>query len=165
MNTGKKMGRQLALQRKNIHRIFNSKTGVQKMKKRKLGKSDLEVSEVGLGCMGLSFGYGPPTEKQEAISLIRSAVERGVAFFDTAEVYSLDSRNRRRQRQLRSRSLGSLQRSRGSFRSQAQPSYIALKKTSERLMSNLRPKISVRLKVPPRTSRSKELGIRKGLSR
>jgi aryl-alcohol dehydrogenase-like predicted oxidoreductase len=57
------------------------------MKKRKLGKSDLEVSEVGLGCMGLSFGYGPPTEKREAISVIRSAVERGVTFFDTAEVY------------------------------------------------------------------------------
>src|SRR5260221_70295 len=57
------------------------------MKKRKLGKSGLEVSEVGLGCMGLSFGYGPPTEKQEAISVIRSAVERGVTFFDTAEVY------------------------------------------------------------------------------
>src|SRR5260221_2647829 len=57
------------------------------MKKRKLGKSGLEVSEVGLGCMGLSFGYGPPTEKQEAISVIRSAVERGGTFFDTAEVY------------------------------------------------------------------------------
>src|SRR6201988_4288125 len=81
------MGRQLALQRKNIHRIFNSKTGVQKMKKRKLGKSDLEVSEVGLGCMGLSFGYGPPTEKQEAITVIRTAFERGVTFFDTAEAY------------------------------------------------------------------------------
>jgi aryl-alcohol dehydrogenase-like predicted oxidoreductase len=57
------------------------------MKKRKLGKSDLEVSAIGLGCMGLSFGYGPPTDKQQAISLIRSAVERGVTFFDTAEVY------------------------------------------------------------------------------
>ena len=57
------------------------------MKKRKLGKSNLEVSALGLGCMGLSFGYGPATEKQTAISLIRSAVERGVTFFDTAEVY------------------------------------------------------------------------------
>ncbi|HVF66628.1 MAG TPA: aldo/keto reductase [Pyrinomonadaceae bacterium] len=57
------------------------------MQKRKLGKSGLEVSAIGLGCMGLSFGYGPATDKQEAISLIRSAVERGVTFFDTAEVY------------------------------------------------------------------------------
>jgi hypothetical protein len=54
---------------------------------RKLGKSGLEVSALGLGCMGMSFGYGPPMDKQEAISLIRTAVERGVRFFDTAEVY------------------------------------------------------------------------------
>ena len=57
------------------------------MQKRKLGKSNLEVSAIGLGCMGLSFGYGPPVEKQHGISLIRAAVERGVTFFDTAEVY------------------------------------------------------------------------------
>jgi len=57
------------------------------MKKRRLGKSDLEVSAIGLGCMGLSFGYGPAVEKQQGISLIRSAVERGVTLFDTAEVY------------------------------------------------------------------------------
>jgi aryl-alcohol dehydrogenase-like predicted oxidoreductase len=57
------------------------------MQKRKLGNSDLEVSALGLGCMGLSFGYGPATDKREAISLIRSAVERGVTFFDTAEIY------------------------------------------------------------------------------
>src|SRR5437868_10310955 len=57
------------------------------MQKRKLGKSNLEVSAIGLGCMGMSFGLGPPAEKQEMISLIRSAVERGVTFFDTAEVY------------------------------------------------------------------------------
>ena len=57
------------------------------MQKRRLGKSHLEVSAIGLGCMGLSFSYGPPTEKQTAISLIRSAVERGVTFFDTAEIY------------------------------------------------------------------------------
>ncbi len=57
------------------------------MQKRKLGKSNLEVSAIGLGCMGMSFGYGPAMDKQEAISLIRSAVERGVTFFDTAEVY------------------------------------------------------------------------------
>ena len=56
------------------------------MQKRKLGNS-LEVSAIGLGCMGMSFGYGPPKDKQEMISLIRSAVERGITFFDTAEVY------------------------------------------------------------------------------
>ena len=57
------------------------------MKKRKLGKTNLEVSTLGLGCMGMTFAYGPPGDKQEMISLIRSAVERGVTFFDTAEVY------------------------------------------------------------------------------
>src|SRR6201984_1925030 len=57
------------------------------MQKRKLGKSNLEVSAIGLGCMGMSFGYGPAADKQEMISVIRSAVERGVTFFDTAEVY------------------------------------------------------------------------------
>src|SRR5688572_13675192 len=57
------------------------------MKKRRLGNSDLEVSALGLGCMGLSFGYGPATDTRQAISLIRTAVERGVTFFDTAEVY------------------------------------------------------------------------------
>jgi aryl-alcohol dehydrogenase-like predicted oxidoreductase len=59
----------------------------EKMQKRKLGKSNLEVSAIGLGCMGMSFGYGPPKDKREMVSLIRSAVERGVTFFDTAEVY------------------------------------------------------------------------------
>jgi len=57
------------------------------MKMRKLGKSNLEVSAIGLGCMGMSFGYGPAGDKQEMITLIRSAVEQGVTFFDTAEVY------------------------------------------------------------------------------
>src|SRR3982751_3631557 len=57
------------------------------MKKRVLGNGGLEVSAIGLGCMGMSFGYGPAGDKQEMISLIRSAVERGVTFFDTAEVY------------------------------------------------------------------------------
>jgi aryl-alcohol dehydrogenase-like predicted oxidoreductase len=57
------------------------------MQKRKLGNSGLEVSDLGLGCMGMSFGYGPAGDKQEMISLLRSAVERGVTFFDTAEVY------------------------------------------------------------------------------
>jgi aryl-alcohol dehydrogenase-like predicted oxidoreductase len=55
--------------------------------KRRLGNSNLEVSAIGLGCMGMSFSYGPPKDKQEMISLIRTAVERGVTFFDTAEVY------------------------------------------------------------------------------
>lgn len=57
------------------------------MQKRKLGKSGLEVSAIGLGCMGMSFSYGPPKDKKEMIGLIRAAVERGVTFFDTAEVY------------------------------------------------------------------------------
>jgi pyridoxine 4-dehydrogenase len=57
------------------------------MRTRKLGNSGLEVSAIGLGCMGLSFGYGPATEKQEAIALIHAAVEQGVTFFDTAEAY------------------------------------------------------------------------------
>jgi aryl-alcohol dehydrogenase-like predicted oxidoreductase len=57
------------------------------MQKRKLGKSSLEVSAIGLGCMGMSFSYGPPKDKQEMTSLLRAAVERGVTFFDTAEVY------------------------------------------------------------------------------
>jgi aryl-alcohol dehydrogenase-like predicted oxidoreductase len=57
------------------------------MQTRKLGKSNLEVSAIGLGCMGMSFSYGPPKDKQEMIALLRAAVERGVTFFDTAEVY------------------------------------------------------------------------------
>jgi aryl-alcohol dehydrogenase-like predicted oxidoreductase len=57
------------------------------MKNRKLGKSNLEVSAIGLGCMGMSFSYGPPKDKQEMVSLLRTAVERGITFFDTAEVY------------------------------------------------------------------------------
>src|SRR3954451_9104135 len=57
------------------------------MQTRKLGNGDLEVSAIGLGCMGMSFGYGPPMDRQEAVSLIRTAVERGVTFFDTAEAY------------------------------------------------------------------------------
>jgi aryl-alcohol dehydrogenase-like predicted oxidoreductase len=57
------------------------------MKKRKLGSSGLDVSAIGLGCMGMSFGYGPPKDKRDMISLLHAAVERGVTFFDTAEVY------------------------------------------------------------------------------
>jgi aryl-alcohol dehydrogenase-like predicted oxidoreductase len=57
------------------------------LQERRLGNSNLEVSAIGLGCMGLSFGYGPAVEKRQGISLIRAAVERGVTFFDTAEVY------------------------------------------------------------------------------
>ena len=57
------------------------------MHQRQLGNSELEVSAIGLGCMGLSFGYGPAVDQREGIALIRAAVERGVTFFDTAEVY------------------------------------------------------------------------------
>src|SRR5205809_546251 len=57
------------------------------MQKRKLGNSNLEVSTIGLGCMGMSFSYGPPKDTQEMTALLRAAVERGVTFFDTAEVY------------------------------------------------------------------------------
>src|SRR5437660_6943604 len=57
------------------------------MQKRKLGKNNLEVSALGFGCMGLSFGYGPAVDKQHGIAVIRAAVERGVTFFDTAEIY------------------------------------------------------------------------------
>jgi Aldo/keto reductase family len=67
--------------------IVDNTAGGETMQKRKLGKSNLEVSAIGLGCMGLSFGYGPAVDKKEGISLIRAAVERGVTFFDTAEVY------------------------------------------------------------------------------
>jgi aryl-alcohol dehydrogenase-like predicted oxidoreductase len=72
-------------QRSGEHRA--EKSDFSEMQKRKLGKSNLEVSAIGLGCMGMSFCYGPPKEKNEMISLIRAAVERGVTFFDTAEVY------------------------------------------------------------------------------
>src|SRR5690349_22926487 len=57
------------------------------MQKRRLGKNGLEVSALGLGCMGMSFSYGPPKDKQEMTALLRAAVERGITFFDTAEVY------------------------------------------------------------------------------
>src|ERR1700694_1611852 len=57
------------------------------MQKRKLGNSNLEVSAIGLGCMGMSWSYGPPKDKQEMVALLHAAVERGVTFFDTAEVY------------------------------------------------------------------------------
>ena len=57
------------------------------MQKRKLGKSNLEVSAIGLGCMGMSFSYGPPKDKKAMTALLHTAVERGVTFFDTAEVY------------------------------------------------------------------------------
>jgi aryl-alcohol dehydrogenase-like predicted oxidoreductase len=66
---------------------LDTKKGFANMQKRKLGKSNLEVTSIGLGCMGMSFSYGPPKDKKEITSLLRAAVERGVAFFDTAEVY------------------------------------------------------------------------------
>src|SRR5258708_37438288 len=65
----------------------NSKTGVQKMQKRKLGNSNLEVSAIGLGCMGMSYHRGPAPDRNAMIALIRKAVERGVTFFDTAQGY------------------------------------------------------------------------------
>src|SRR5918911_4125111 len=64
-----------------------TETRRSEMEKRVLGSSGLEVSALGLGCMGMSFGFGPAADRQEMISLIRTAVERGVTFFDTAEVY------------------------------------------------------------------------------
>ncbi len=57
------------------------------MQKRKLGNSNLEVSTIGLGCMGMSFSYGPPKDKKEMTDLLHAAVDRGIMFFDTAEVY------------------------------------------------------------------------------
>src|SRR5438067_12443938 len=66
---------------------MSNRRGSSRMQKRRLGKSNLEVSAIGLGCMGMSFSYGPPKDKQEMTSLLRVAVERGVTFFDTAEVY------------------------------------------------------------------------------
>src|SRR5882757_4011272 len=57
------------------------------IQKRKLGKTNLEVSAIGLGCMGMSFSYGPPPDRREMITLLRAAVDRGITFFDTAEVY------------------------------------------------------------------------------
>src|ERR1700709_382191 len=65
----------------------NNASKERRMQKRKLGKSNLEVSALGLGCMGMSFSYGPPKDKQEMTSLLHAAVDRGVTFFDTAEVY------------------------------------------------------------------------------
>src|SRR6476661_3213985 len=57
------------------------------MQKRNLGRSDLQVSAIGFGCMGMSFSYGPPKDKREMTSLLHAAIERGITFFDTAEVY------------------------------------------------------------------------------
>ena len=70
-----------------VRTVREMEGGGRKMKKRRLGRSNLEVSALGLGCMGMSFSYGPPKDKKEMISLLRTAVERGITFFDTAEVY------------------------------------------------------------------------------
>src|SRR6266403_2706036 len=78
--------RRISFSAGNCGRLFPCQGGTT-MKKRKLGKSNLEVSALGLGCMGMSFGLGPAIDKKDGISLIRAAVERGVTFFDTAEVY------------------------------------------------------------------------------
>src|SRR4051812_5620869 len=67
--------------------MVSKSRGVTQMQKRRLGKSNLDVSGLGLGCMGMSYGYGPPADKQDMIALIRAAVERGLTFFDTAEAY------------------------------------------------------------------------------
>ncbi len=87
------------------------------MQKRKLGGTGLEVSAIGFGCMGMSWSYGPPKDKQEMISLLHAAVDRGVTFFDTAEVRH-----------------GCWQRSSGLFRSQALRSF----RGSKRILQSLR---------------------------
>src|SRR5246127_3456445 len=68
-------------------RLFSAPQRRNDMQKRKLGKSNLEVSAIGLGCMGMSFSYGPPKDIKEMTALLHAAVERGVTFFDTAEVF------------------------------------------------------------------------------
>ena len=75
---------QTAARKRDEHR---NRIEAETMLKRKLGKSNLEVSAIGLGCMGMSFSYGPPKDKKEMIDLLHAAVERGITFFDTAEVY------------------------------------------------------------------------------
>src|SRR5438034_7046115 len=77
--------RRISLSAGNCGRLFPCRGGT--MQKRRLGKSDLEVSALGLGCMGMSQSYGVPPDKQAMIAFIRTAVERGVTFFDTAEIY------------------------------------------------------------------------------
>lgn len=124
------------------------------MQQRTLGNSNLEVSALGLGCMGMSFSYGPPKDREEMISLIRTAVESGITFFDTAEVYgplineelvgevlaplrdSAVSQSAKTRRPRRSHSPGSWPRSRGSPLFPAPPSDIAWRRTSELSPSN-----------------------------
>jgi predicted aldo/keto reductase-like oxidoreductase len=141
------------------------------MQKRKLGKNNLEVSALGLGCMGMSFSYSPPKDKQKMTALPHAALERGITFFDTAEVYgpfineelvgeaiapfrkqvvrqirpssvcSVASPNGKMRLLLRSHSHGYSPRSLGSFRSPAPPGCIAWMKTSGRFRWNSHPTI------------------------
>ena len=136
------------------------------MQKRKLG--NLEVSALGYGCMGLSYGYGPPVARRHGINMIRAAVERGVTFFDTAEVYGpftnedlvgealaplreqvvIGSRNAKEPPRRRSPWPGCWRSSRGSCRSPAPPSCPGWRRTLARPPSNSAPPISARSSVP-----------------
>ena len=122
------------------------------MQTRKLGKSNLEVSALGLGCMGMSFSYKPFPEMHEVIALLRAAVERGVTFFDTAEVYGPFTN-------------GCSRRSRGSCPFQAQPNSIALKRTSAQPRSSSPTTIFSRSIARHPPSRSKAPDIPSALRR
>jgi len=136
------------------------------MQKRKLGKSGLEVSAIGLGCMGMSYGYGPVGEKQEMIALIRAAVERGVTFFDTAQVYGPFTNEELvgealapfRGRVTIATKFGLGSTPPGSRSWTAGPSPSASRRTSEQRRSSSRPKISARSRAPLRGSRSRGRG-------
>ncbi len=135
------------------------------MQKRKLGSDNLAVSAIGLGCMGMSFSYGPPADKQERISLLRAAVERGVTFFDTAEVYGPFTNE-----ELVSEALFPLREqvviaTKFGFKldPKGERMWVGLgwTRTSEQLQSNLRPMISVRSVALPQKSRCQGPGTPK----